>query len=1093
MMESPFTQRPSLRNSLAGHHSPRKSLPTTKATTPSRSHLRRSFPILQSQLQQQQHDLERRGQDVEEEEDYTHVSTTPKEDPPLSLTLTAAAAAGTTTRNSLPERNPVFKMPAALRRRSVTPSISQPKRQGGGLLSTLKNRSLVEQQQQQPAVPVVLRTTETEYDVSPNRSVRLLATPSSIHGGAAARRSISVTPSRSLQKQLLASRYLERPKSPPPSSSPFPLSPLNKYSSISSSTGRQRSSLPYTTAAAVPNNEARNSRNSNSSSTSATLDWIHKTASSNTVETVAIEDGYEEGGGEEHGVDVRYLEQEYDEELQSIQQEDLQVYATHVEEPEVQEEVGHHYTTEQVEDYQHEEHDADLAGVEQVSEYLHRDDDDGQVEQEVAEAIEAVEEQDVEGGVGEESNIQDRRISRGSTRQEVDEAEARLLEVAESTTTLTSQLRGVYAHLQEFFSPETEAKLHDAITVLESQPLSRNERSVAHFQKPTASTLARSVYGRSQRSGTTALSTSTSALKRSHHTTTTTTTTTTAKPVRATTTTNTTKPVPFNFSERLDRLQRKYTPRLGASVSSAASSNLLRSRGVGQDRRKAHEFQTSDGSTLTANSRIAGHHEERLLSVSRQGPFPSLESRKKQLEKTLAFGNMDYHAPISRKPLTEPKSPQLQTKARAKPVTSLPYEDRVLQEIAARNQPRANTVNRRIFESVGDMGVPKLPKIPLTVPKSPSFTKRKPAPLRSAIVVQYHSPTSSTRPQQRQVRRPEILEQRLVSSAESAKRYQERQQQQQQQQLPPPPSQQKEKQKQQQYNEVEHVEDDAIEELSHHRRHVPPPPPPPVATRRKTPIPLTVPQPFHLETEARGELHRQQFERKLQQWKAMDHAHRLHQRSLMSSMAAHGPSSQHHGSSSNNNSSRTHVYKAFVPQKSTKPLTAPAGVTLHTDRRIEARRTFEQEMRQKQKLVQEMLAEKAREDEYREQQELRKLRQQTIIHANPIRHYPPITIQRSGKPLTVPRSPLIGEKRKWRSSEDPNLMLGASSSSARLKRSRYEHLPEHEHIGAEALVHDGHQHQYQQHEEEVEEEEELVMPFQRRPMGRKSWLEANDL
>ncbi|KAG0233808.1 hypothetical protein BGW42_007179 [Actinomortierella wolfii] len=1079
MMESPFTQRPSLRNSLAGHHSPRKSLPTTKATTPSRSHLRRSFPILQSQLQQQQHDLERRGQDVEveEEEDYTHVSTTPKEDPPLSLTLTAAAAAAAapgTTRNSLPERNPVFKMPAALRRRSVTPSISQQKRQGGGgLLSTLKNRSLVEQQQQQqqPAVPVVLRTTETEYDVSPNRSVRLLATPSSIHGGAAAaRRSISVTPCRSLQKQLLASRYLERPKSPPPSSSPFPLSPLNKYSSISSSTGRQRSSLPYTTAAAS-NNEAGNSRNSSSSSTSATLDWIHKTASSNTVETAAIEDGYEEEGGEEHGVDVRYLEQEYDDDLQSIQQEDLQVYAAHVEEPEVQEGVGHHYTTEQVEDYQQEAYDADLAGVEQASEYLHRDDDHDQVEQEEeAEAIEAVEEQDVEGGVdvGEENNVQDRRISRGSTRQEVDEAEARLLEVAESTTTLTSQLRGVYAHLQEFFSPETEAKLHDAITVLESQPLSRNDRPTAHFQKPTASTLARSVYGRSQRSGLATFSASTTASKRSHHTT----TTTMTKPVRATTTTNTTKPVPFNFSERLDRLQRKYTPRLGASVSSAASSNLLRSRGVGQDRRKAHEFQTSDGSTLTANSRIAGHHEERLLS--------------------------GHHAPISRKPLTEPKSPQLQTKARAKPVTSLPYEDRVLQEIAARNQPRANTVNRRIFESVGDMGVPKLLKIPLTVPKSPSFTKRKPAPLRSAIVVQHHPPTSSIRPQQRQVRRPEILEQRLVSSAESAKRYQERQQQQQQQQLPPAPSQQKEKRKQQQYNEIEHVEDDEIKDLSHHRCHVPPPPPPPpVATRRKTPIPLTVPQPFHLETEARGELHRQQFERKLQQWKAMDHAHRLHQRSLMSSMAAHGPSSQHHGSSSSNNnsssSSRTHVYKAFVPQKSTKPLTAPAGMTMHTDRRIEARRAFEQEMRQKQKLVQEMLAEKAREDEYREQQELRKLRQQTIIHANPIRHYPPITIQRSDKPLTVPRSPLIGEKRKWRSSEDPNLMLGASSSSARLKRSRYEHLPEHEHIGAEALVHDGHQHQYQQHEEEVEEEEELVMPFQRRPMGRKSWLEANDL
>src|SRR5690554_2817454 len=48
----------------------------------------------------------------------------------------------------------------------------------------------------------------------------------------------------------------------------------------------------------------------------------------------------------------------------------------------------------------------------------------------------------------------------------------------------------------------------------------------------------------------------------------------------------------------------------------------------------------------------------------------------------------------------------------------------------------------------------------------------------------------------------------------------------------------------------------------------------------------------------------------------------------------------------------------------------------------------------------------------REQQELRALRQRLVPHPTPIRDYPRIEIHRSTRPLTVPHSPNIGEKRK---------------------------------------------------------------------------------
>ncbi|KAG0000449.1 hypothetical protein BGZ79_005919 [Entomortierella chlamydospora] len=62
------------------------------------------------------------------------------------------------------------------------------------------------------------------------------------------------------------------------------------------------------------------------------------------------------------------------------------------------------------------------------------------------------------------------------------EAEDSLLEVAERTTAIAEELRGVYSNLQEFFSPESEAKLNGAVSVLSSKKDS-SKRHVAESNR----------------------------------------------------------------------------------------------------------------------------------------------------------------------------------------------------------------------------------------------------------------------------------------------------------------------------------------------------------------------------------------------------------------------------------------------------------------------------------------------------------------------------------------------------------------------------------------------------------------------------------
>ncbi|KAI1315666.1 hypothetical protein EDD11_000559 [Mortierella claussenii] len=542
------------------------------------------------------------------------------------------------------------------------------------------------------------------------------------------------------------------------------------------------------------------------------------------------------------------------------------------------------------------------------------------------------------------------------------EAEDSLLEVAESTTTITNQLRGVYTNLQEFFSPESEAKLNGAISVIGSQKQSRIAKGLSSsVTKPRPLDFrSASVRRDVKKPSTTFRST---------------------RPL--------TEPVPFNFSERLNQIQKRHTtPRPSQTFNGRMSKSLRRPlREQSQVDQQQHQPVSEIGvehdvgrQTLRKSTPVMQNRNVNEYQEMSKSPFIPLAQRKKQLEKN----NLPATAETSKRPLTKPRSPVLQTRVRARS-TSISHDGSVAHDVAYHEGYRAHKIDRRIFESSGDLGVPKISKPPLTVPKSPVFTKRRHAPLRPAII------PSKPPSQHYRGHQSGIQQQGLVSSAESARRLSH----------------------ENMSRSTRHERSSGVS-----RTHC-------QTSRQPAAKPtLTVPEPFKLETESRGARYQEQFQHKLDKWKQIEKEQQFKALPLP-------------------------VYpEQFIPRKSTRPVTHTEPVHLRTNQRAEEWEIFEQERRHKQKLLQDMLAEKAHEDEIREQQELKELRQRLVPHPEPIRDYPRIDIQKSTRPLTIPRSPNIGEKRKRQMTLDRELSGPAQEAP---HAHRYDH--DHDQYGIQNVDH----------------------------------------
>ncbi|KAG0267787.1 hypothetical protein DFQ27_008286 [Actinomortierella ambigua] len=100
----------------------------------------------------------------------------------------------------------------------------------------------------------------------------------------------------------------------------------------------------------------------------------------------------------------------------------------------------------------------------------------------------------------------------------------------------------------------------------------------------------------------------------------------------------------------------------------------------------------------------------------------------------------------------------------------------------------------------------------------------------------------------------------------------------------------------------------------------------------------------------------------------------------------------------------------FIPKKSTKELTQPVGFRFNTDERLEVRRAHvDAEAEDNEHKI--MEARRARQQALDQKLATRE-RLESTFKARPIAHYPPIHIRPARKALTVPVSPLIGDKRK---------------------------------------------------------------------------------
>ncbi|KAJ2376466.1 Protein tpx2 [Coemansia sp. RSA 2607] len=153
--------------------------------------------------------------------------------------------------------------------------------------------------------------------------------------------------------------------------------------------------------------------------------------------------------------------------------------------------------------------------------------------------------------------------------------------------------------------------------------------------------------------------------------------------------------------------------------------------------------------------------------------------------------------------------------------------------------------------------------------------------------------------------------------------------------------------------------------------------------RKRQPTQQLHTSPFKLETDVRGETYQRQLRERLAELEQK-------QRERQQFKARPIPSSLDH---------------PFVPQPSTHPLTASEEVMLKTELRSEERRAFDDDRAERERIREEVLERKRLEEEKRDDEEIKRLRKLLVHKAQPIRHYKPVDVQPSDRPLTVPKTP----------------------------------------------------------------------------------------
>ncbi|KAJ2718391.1 Protein tpx2 [Coemansia sp. Benny D115] len=179
--------------------------------------------------------------------------------------------------------------------------------------------------------------------------------------------------------------------------------------------------------------------------------------------------------------------------------------------------------------------------------------------------------------------------------------------------------------------------------------------------------------------------------------------------------------------------------------------------------------------------------------------------------------------------------------------------------------------------------------------------------------------------------------------------------------------------------------------------------------------------PFQLQTDLRGEAYQRRLRERLQELEQR-------QRERREFKAQPIPASIDH---------------PFVPDPPSVSLTAIEEILLRTELRSEERRAYDDDREERERIREEVLARKRLEDERRELEEIKHLRKILVHKPQPIRHYKPLIIKPSERPLTVPKTPQwhIRTRRKSEPAASPPTSPTPASKRARLLDSNAEAVP----------------------------------------------------
>ncbi|KAJ1972428.1 hypothetical protein H4R35_004681 [Dimargaris xerosporica] len=373
-------------------------------------------------------------------------------------------------------------------------------------------------------------------------------------------------------------------------------------------------------------------------------------------------------------------------------------------------------------------------------------------------------------------------------------------------------------------------------------------------------------------------------------------------------------------------------------------------------------------------NRAMAHVRRTARPANASSPFISLAERVRHFLNTPRHAKKarTQAAPVAK--MTQPHSPNLQTKYRIKHPTRpvLTHAEQEWQKFLATPKYKARPLNKRILNQPDPL--PSHPQSTLTVPQTPMFQplapRRRPMPDPSppkvikARPVPKFNPTAVPIQRSHQHTSPKPFNLRIDQLGE------------------------RKRQKLYELIERKQAEETAARQFRAQPMPVDSPGLPPTAT--STQVKLTQPVSPHFVTDDRGTLYQERLQRLVRQ-------RQLALKKQTQFTAQPLPDFDH----------------PFIPQQSTRGLTEIEAYELHTEKRQPERAQFDAYLRQREEAKEAVRRRQQEEADRQTAEEERRLRHAMVHRALPVPEFPtPAPPKKSQRPLTAAQSPYIGTKRK---------------------------------------------------------------------------------